>query len=61
MKYSYTAYGEEINEGQKLNDGKSIKEPVKITIEIEIEKKKYESLKKKYTVSIAEKIIKIFK
>ena len=60
MKYEFVA-NTEIPTGQKMDDGKKITDPVKISICIEMEKRKYESLNKKYTEGLAGRILKLFK
>ena len=47
--------------GQYMDDGKKIKDPVKITISIELERSKFESLNHKYTDGLAGRIMKLFK
>lgn len=60
MKYEFTTDTVPMI-GQSTNDGKKIKEPITITIKIELEKSKFESLNKKYTEGIAGRILKLFK
>lgn len=47
--------------GHKMEEGKAIKDPVKISITIELERRKFESLNNKYTEGLAGRILKLFK
>ena len=59
MKYEFSANTEpEI--GMKYEESKIVKDPIKITINIEIEKRKFESLNKKYTEGLSKRILKLF-
>ena len=62
MKYSYVAKNEETVIAETYcQDGKKIKENIEITIHIEIEKKKYDSLNNKYDKGLANRIEKLLK
>lgn len=60
MKYFFEALTEPIV-GQKIEDGKKLKDPIEIHISIEIERSKFETLNKKYTEGLSGRILKIFK
>lgn len=62
MKYHYEATDtqtKEVIQGIKMDDGKTIKEPVKIKFEIEFEKIKLISIMKKFRKNIPDKIIEL--
>lgn len=60
MKYEFTSNTIPMV-GQHTEDGKKMKDPVKITITVELEKSKFESLNRKYTEGLAGRILKLFK
>ena len=60
MKYEFTTNTIPMV-GQHMQDGKKMKDPVKITITVELEKSKFESLNHKYTDGLAGRILKLFK
>lgn len=60
MRYLFEALTDPIV-GQKLEDGKKLKDPIKINISIEIERDKFESLNKKYTEGLSGRILKLLK
>lgn len=60
MKYSFSANSEPPT-GQKIDDGKKVKDPVEINITLEIERNKFESLNKKYADGLAGRVLKLFK
>lgn len=60
MKYEFNA-NTTPPVGQKMEEGKKIIDPIKITISIEMERRKFESLNKKYAEGLAGRILKLFK
>ena len=62
MKYSFTAkddYAEIYS--HKFEDGKKIKEPIEVTITIEMDKRKFDSLNAKYENGLSGRIEKLLK
>lgn len=65
MKYNYVALPEDENENPLdetiFNDGRKVKNMVTINISIEMEYEKYITKRNKYSESLPNKVLKIFK
>lgn len=64
MNFSYKAYYDDESkpfDKHPHNDGKKLKNPVTVSITIEIEKNKYDSAIKRHSKHIADTIIAFFK
>jgi len=62
MKYTFIAKDEEkVIDYQKSDDGKRIHDPITITINIEIDRTRYNSVLHRYKTHIASKICDLFK
>ena len=44
-----------------MEEGKKINDPIKITIKVEMERRKFESINKKYVDGLAGRVLKLFK
>ena len=62
MKYSFLAQDDyDVIHQMHSEDGKKLKDPITITINIEIERTRYNSVLNRYKVHVAEKIKDLFK
>ena len=62
MRYFYLAQDEyEDIDGRNFDDGKKIKDPITITIKIEVERSRYQSVLNRYKTHVADKIQDLFK
>lgn len=62
MKYAFIAQDEyEELDGRNFDDGRKIKDPVTISITIEVERSRYQSVLNRYKVHVADKIQDLFK
>lgn len=62
MKYSFLAQDEyDVIHQVHADDGKKIKDPITISINIEIERTRYNSVLNRYKIHVADKIKDMFK
>lgn len=62
MKYSFLAQDEyDVIDKLDTSDGRNIKDPITITINLEIERSRYNSVLNRYKIHVAQKILDLFK